>query len=235
MSTPAIKAAAEDELPVAQATPTNNALVVASPSSGSNYTMIDIPAGSDGFQLTGTPVQLGTALGKDINLPAGVDSSWYVHSIQILPDLEVTHLVNLETATTILSSNKHLARRLGVGRDLPVLKENDGFHYTHTLPTPASLEALQLKLNGFPPRVTIVEDKSPLAGKIHARQVVQELRIPGQATINSQTPGFTAHKVEQELKKASGVVGIRLTVKDELNVVRKKKGSSAAFDDCIVM
>lgn len=235
------KLKAEEDIPVAQATavaPSNTAaLVVADSKSASTLTMIDLPAGvqSEGFQLAGSPVQLGESLDKDVKLPAGVDARWFVHAIQILPDLEVTHLTNAETATKILKSNAHLSRRLAVGCDRPVLNSNDGFYYTHSLPTPASLEALQIKMNGFPPRVVSVGDTSAVAGKLHPRQVVAELCIPGQSIINAQTPGFTAYKVEQELKKASNVAGIRLTVKDELRVIKKEKGSSAAFDDCVIL
>ena len=105
MSTPVITDSAEKEkaegtvvedLPVAQAT----ALTFATAAGGRTLTMIDIPIETAGFQLSGYPVQLGEALDKNINLPDGAQPGMYVHSIQILPDLEVTHLVNTETAKT---------------------------------------------------------------------------------------------------------------------------------------
>lgn len=227
----------DEDIPVASATALAPAAASsAATGSGSSFTF-DLPIGSDGFQLTGVPVQLGETLDKDVVLPAGVTPGMYVHSIQILPDLEVTHLTNADTANQILKSNAHLNRRLVVRQDPPVLQHNDGFYYTHTLPTPATLEDLQIKMNGFPPRVVSVEDKSPFAGKIHPRQVVAELRIPGKPILNAQSPGFTAYKVEQDLKAATTISGIQLTVKDELKTIKNEKGGSQAVvcEDCVIL
>jgi len=245
-----------DNIPVAKAE-----AIVPFTSTSSSITYVNLPPGYSGLKLKnsqGYPVQIVSADKTKTNLPANNNTiadllkpNMYIHSIQIAHDLVITHLNDATRAQQILDSNIQNERRLGVSSESPVVgNPNDGFYYAHTLPSsdPAcTLEALQLTLEGFPPRIATVGTNSPLSGKLHPHQVIVSLQIPNRTILNQQTPGFTGYKIQTELQsfcannststndnKKADAAAVVLTVKDELVRRKIEKGSRAAFDDCIV-
>ncbi|CAB9529191.1 expressed unknown protein [Seminavis robusta] len=230
MSAPAetIKeSATEAEIPVAEATAVGGA-ASAPVEASTGIITVDLEVGAtDTYDFSGSPVQV-------LNVE-GAKAGMYVHSIQVGPDLEVSHITDAARVKQLLDSNAQLTRQLRLSPNKTPLNQTDGFYYTVTLPTPASLEALQMEIKGFPPVVVNVSANSPLAGKIHPRQFVAELRIPGKPQLNGKSPGFTAYKVEQELKQAANTPGIQIVFKEVLVNVKLDKGSEVACDDCVIL
>lgn len=219
------------DLPVAQAIAIGGAPVVSGMAVPAGMTAVDLEIGSRStYQFTGSPVQVCQLQGGGQKL-----DGLYVHSIQIGTDLEVHHFKDAAKMVQLLDSNAHLARRVCLTSHAPPIVHTDGLYYTVTLPTPASLEALQMGLKGFPPVVVTVAPTSPLAGKIHPGHTVVEVRIPGGAVVNERTPGFTATRVKDELSSAAHVRGIKVVFKEVLVRVKREKGSSEPFDDCIIL
>jgi hypothetical protein len=219
------------ELPVAQAIAVGGEPDATGMAVPAGMTAVDLEIGSRGtYQFTGSPVRVDKLQGDGQKL-----DGLYVFSIQIGTDLEVHHFNDAATVVQLLDSNAPLARRLCLTTHAPPVVHADGLYYTVTLVTPASLEALQMELKGFPPAVVTVAPTSPLAGKIHPGHAVVEVRIPGRAVLNAQTPGFTATRIKNELSSAAHVPGIKVVFKEVLVHIKKEKGSSKAFDDCTIL
>jgi hypothetical protein len=218
------------ELPVAQAVAIGGAPAAANMTAPSGMTVVDLEIGSRAtYEFTGSPVQVSKLLGSGQKV-----DGLYVHSVQIGTDLEVHHFKDAARLVQLLDSNAALARRVCLTPTVPPVVHTDGLYFTVTLPTPASLDALQMELKGFPPTVLTVATTSPLAGRIHSGHSVVQVQIPGRPVLNARTPGFTATRVKEELSSATHVPGIQLVVKELLVNVKLQKGSSAPLDDCVI-
>jgi hypothetical protein len=229
--TTAIKEGTVAELPIAQAIAIGAAPDVAGMAVPAGMTIVDLEIGSSGtYVFTGSPVQVAKLQGGGQQL-----DGLYLHSIQIGTDLEIHHFKDAAKVVQLLDSNASLARRLCLTSHVPPLVHTDGLYYTVTLPTPASLDSLQMELNGFPPGVLRIAPSSPLAGKIHPGHSVVQIQIPGRPVVNARTPGFTATRVKDELSSAAHVPGIKMAFKEVLVHVKLEKGSNAPFDDCLIL
>ena len=240
------KIAQNDSIPVAEATivaavpqaPTATASTAVASSAAFIYVNLPVGSATGGLTFTGTPVQVAKVEQSELDNPS-VQPGLFLHSIQISHDLAISHLHDPNRAQQLLEANAKADRRLCFSAQSPGMgNPDDGLYYAHTLPahTKCTLEGLQIALDGFPPRVRSVAPTSPMAGKLHANQVVVELRIPGRPTLNAQTPGFTAYRVQQELEHyGSGGGNIVLTVKEALVLRKNEKGTNVACDDCVIL
>ena len=252
------KIAENDGIPVAEATmvaaipqapatttATTSTAVVASSSDGI-YVNLPVGSATGGLTFTGSPVQVAKVEQSELDNNPSVQPGLFLYSIQISHDLAISHFHDSSRVHQLLEINAKAERRLcfsarSPGRGNP----DDGLYYAHTLPThiKCTLEGLQITLHGFPPRVQSVAPTSPMADKLHSNQVVVEVRIPGRPTLNAQTPGFTAYRIQQELEQygpaASGATttngGVVLTVKEALILRKNEKGTSVACDDCVIL
>jgi len=102
--------------------------------------------------------------------------------------------------------------------------------YKHELPATSNIG---IALKGFPPFVSFVSPSSPLVGRLHGGQVVVAVLVPGRPIMNLESGGFRADKVEEYLLSTCTVMNRQLVLKDGSGI-RPKKGSNAAFDDCII-
>ena len=244
----------------AAAATTSRLTATSAPASGGNgggLIYVDLPIGSPtgGITFTGRPVQIAkvdsttTAALLDNNADK-IQPGLFLHSIQISHDLAISHFHDATRVEQLLTANsKAELRRLGLSVQSPGLGiPDDGLYYAHTLPqhVPCTLEGLQITIQGFPPIIQTVASTSPLANKIHPNQVVVQLQIPGRPTLNTQSPGFTAYRIQQELESyytqsLSGWGGsstdnnIVLTVKEALVLRKLEKGTNVACDDCIIL
>jgi hypothetical protein len=219
------------ELPIAQAIAVGAAPDVGSMTVPAGMTVVDLEIGSSGtYEFSGSPVRVGKLQGGGQQL-----DGLYLHSIQIGADLEIHHFNDAAKVVQMLDSNASLTRRLCLTPHVPPFVHTDGLYYTVTLPTPATLDSLQMELNGFPPVVLRIAPTSPLAGKIHPGHAVVQVQIPGRPVLNARSPGFTATRVKDELSSAAQMPGIKMAFKEVLVHVKLEKGSSAPFDDCVIV
>lgn len=255
------KIAENDGIPVAEATmvaaipqapatttATTSTAVVASSSDGI-YVNLPVGSATGGLTFTGSPVQVAKVEQSELDNNPSVQPGLFLYSIQISHDLAISHFHDSSRVHQLLEANAKAARRLCFSARSPGGgNPDDGLYYAHTLPiihtTKCTLEGLQITLHGFPPRVQSVAPTSPMAGKLHSNQVVVEVRIPGRPTLNAQSPGFTAYRIQQELEQygpaANGGAattngGVVLTVKEALVLRKNEKGTSVACDDCVIL
>jgi hypothetical protein len=224
-------------VPVAQAIPIPNSIPVASAALESSPSYIlALPVGCHdlGFQVQGSPPFVSQVHATS-PVFGQLQEGHYIHALA-MPDTEIVNLVEPTHLMALLTANVANPRDLLVSSGAFYVDSSTGTTvrgvlYKHRLPT---APALGVTMEGFPPVIINVMPHSPLQGRLHPGQTVEALIIPGQPVFNLAAGAFTSTKVQEKLLATSHLEGRQLVVKDGFNPQREK-GSSRAFDDCVIL
>jgi hypothetical protein len=155
-----------------------------------------------------------------------------------MPEIEIINLTDPSHLTQLLQLNVANPRHLLVSHnshfiDHAIGSSTTGALYKHPLP---AAKDLGFTMSGFPPTIHCVMQHSTLVGRLLPGQTVKALMVPDQPVMNLAAGAFTSAKVQERLIATSHIKGRQLVVTDVAPAYGKgrQKGSSAAFDDCVI-
>lgn len=199
---------------------------------------VELPIGCQdlGFSMKGSPIRI-TEVSPNSPLK-GLKEGHFIHGL-VMPDIEIVMLADSNHLANLLNVNIMNPRHLLVSHNMyfidPSIGSNAvaGAMYKHRLP---AAKDLGFTLVGFPPVIHCVTQHSIFVGKLHPGQTVEALIVPGMPVFNLGAGGFTNAKLQERLNSTSHIEGRQLVVKDVTSAYGKgrEKGSSAAFDDCVI-
>lgn len=169
-----------------------------------------------------------------------VEGSGYVQAIKIGRQLEVQNVTSIDQLHRLMHEHAGEHRQVVLGQDPPPeFPSTDGCVYL-LVNLPAG--DLGLQLGGFPAMVESVDKSSPLrtiaGGLVHAGQAVHAASVPGEASLDKLTPGFTGALVQEYLARGDHSEGRSIVVGDVVDGGSSKRsrkevskpGEAALFD-----
>ena len=174
------------------------------------------PDESSGLVFAGKPPRLVSYEAVRIKLPDGQPSivDYYFEALEV-PGTEFFHVSSDAQVNQLLLDFEAGARCVVLSSHIPPghsLSEVDCM-YKHDLP---AHQPLGLTFEGFPPKLSKVEESSPLfRNGAKAGQYVEALLLPsGRPDLNKDTPGFTGSALQSQLETTNHLEGRKLVLKD---------------------
>ena len=181
---------------------------------------VELPVGSSlSLEFAGAPPVLKSI---HANSPLkDVPLHWYAQTVTVA-DVEYSYISDTQSLNELLNQFRDSPRTLTLHKT-PLAGPPQ---VTITLPVG---KELHMELNGFPPVVVSVNDKSCLSGKVPEGYVVDRLMFPPDKELSLATGGFTAANVNRALLESSHQEG-RVMVLKKVIAKGDTVSSSRPFD-----